>query len=632
MLAYLCKAQHAIPFQNCRDDLTVTIQQVIIDEQYVDDTPLITFTAIGTTSATISGGRGVTRANILGISVYSDTSNLCLIVGGCPRGPGTLQVSSQIKIEKLRGLWGVDLNGRMEWYDETDQLIGCVEAQFAIMEAGGMDTLANAIIMTVAMGACVVAVAASGVLYVMSAQGTVATGSTSSGGAFPSPVVPSMVDFVLYLQFLSQTGVLNLDYPQSYQQIISKFGWANFIPNMDFLKNITLGVRNGLPYEQPQIPQSPLADPKFEFGTDFGFSGYSRLIGLSPHDIFLYMTVVLAFVVVIWTAIALFIRMIIELAIYLGCKYRDTSPIADSIYHSLRHMGLESRRDYMTFYVGNLVRIFYLSYFALVATSIFQFTLKGDHWAIYLWAAIVLAGFCVGLVIFFTVYLLRYRHRPSLLYTDRKKYMLFGALYNNYAELAYSFFIVFLVYRMLAGIVIGGVYPSPLTQMILLFIVEVGYLWILGARRPLNSKFNQNLHVAASILRVIATGLLMAFLPGLVIDRNVKGIIGYGILGLNVIAILIYAAVMIRALALAIKECKQKRREARSVSRTSIHDLVSFEDLKLPPEVVQPEHRVLPNQIDVVQDDEYIDSIIPTWSMERPKKESDSDQDYTIMN
>ena len=513
----IINGQTPIPFQNCGGSLPAVVTGVTVKQSFENGHAHITFRAIGSTSISIAGGTGTTAATVFGLNVYKDQSDLCSYLGACPQNVGSVTATKIISIDKLNNVWGVDINGRMEWRDQNTNLIGCVTANFAIMQAGGMDAVASGIIYALTIGITVLAGIASYITYSASSHG-----STIAPHASPSP---SAIELILFFQSLAQTGYLNLNYPDTFQQIVAKFGWSNFMPNIGFLKNAAQSIRSLI---------SPATNMSVTSTT--GFSGYAQIIGLNPHDLFLYVVVVLLFVIVVWTIVAFLFSIVLIITAGLASRY---SPW---LYHRLANRA--SPTSLLSIYFGNVLRIFYLSYFALVATSVFQFTLTGDNWLLYVLAGIILLGFCIGLCAFLSVDLLRYRQVPELLYTEKTNYLTFGVLYNHYRERAYAFFIIFLIYRLLTGIVIGAS-PSAIVQLCLLFVTELSYLFLLAIKQPMKSPKAQILNYSASFIRLVAVGLIAVFLPNLGISLESRAIIGYVILALHVIAMLLNMWVVI---------------------------------------------------------------------------------------
>ncbi|KAI3662313.1 hypothetical protein MP638_001510 [Amoeboaphelidium occidentale] len=603
----LCLCQYPVQFQNCGGNLPAVAQQVLIEQVYVDNVPSVTFYTYGTSSVDITAGTGVVTGKVLGFEVFRDVSDVCSYVGGCPRAAGAVQAKKTISAPQMKNIWGVDVVGRMEWYDANAVMIGCVETNFALMNGNG--DIANTIIYVIAIGACIVAVASSGTIYVISSQGTSSVGTVSgTGGAgvgVTTQTVPSFLDLMLYMQFIQETGLLSLDTPAYYKEIVSKFGWSNFMPDIPFIKDLTTSIRqaNGQPNVTPGIslpPNVPTGqvpvDPTFGDARDSGFFQYSRLLGLRPNDLFLYTTIVFFLVLLLWTAVCIIAGAILEIYFLIANGRKANTETQDQE----RRRNL--RRTFWLSYLGNVIRIFYLGFFILVATSIFQFTLPGDTVGIYVWAGIVLGLFCFGLMTGLTIYLVRYRNRPKTLYEDKKKYMIFGALYNNYVEIAYTFFVIFLAYRLLSGIAIGGAHVNPLAQMISLLVIELSYLFLLGIKRPLSTRFANNMHIAASIARVVAAFLLITFIPAFKVDKTAQQIIGYVVLGLNAAALLCYAGVIFRNFIVLLINMRKRAKEAKMKKSNEdilMKDDYPMEDVLIDKPYNHPYDKALPDIVHV---------------------------------
>lgn len=168
----------------------------------------------------------------------------------------------------------------------------------------------------------------------------------SVAGVAAQQLVPSMVDFLLYAQSVSQGGMLSLDYPEFYTRITSKFGFTNFIPYIDAVNKLVGGETNNV---------SSLPDPL----NRVGLGRFSSSVGIAPRKLLLYATVIFALIIAIWTALVLFVIGCIELYFYVK-KNSLKSGYKESLFY---------------FWIGNVLRIFYLAFFILISVSVYQLTI-----------------------------------------------------------------------------------------------------------------------------------------------------------------------------------------------------------------------------------------------------------------
>lgn len=103
----------------------------------------------------------------------------------------------------------------------------------------------------------------------------------------------------------------------------------------------------------------------------------------------------------------------------------------------------------------------------------------------------------------------------------------FGWLYARYRLSRWWYFIFWLAYQFIRAIFVGGATTSPLAQVFGLFIVDLLSLVVYATINPYEGQRNNALAVwLLGISKVATTGLSIAFLPDLSIDRILATVIG----------------------------------------------------------------------------------------------------------
>ncbi|RAL62391.1 hypothetical protein DID88_004957 [Monilinia fructigena] len=198
------------------------------------------------------------------------------------------------------------------------------------------------------------------------------------------------------------------------------------------------------------------------------------------------------------------------------------------------------RKKNMPFSVGNVIRIVF-NYFLLpiVALSMFQLVEAAKSPAY----ATGLALLMLIVIIIFAIYLLYLiaTTRPkSYLFDDLPTVLTYGSLYNTYSDNAAPFALVPVLLTFLRGISIGAVQPSGIAQLVLLAICEVITILTLHAFRPFHSPTSMNAyHTFFAAVRFSTILLMIAFAPSLGITEGPKGWVGYAILLMHAIVLIL---------------------------------------------------------------------------------------------
>ncbi|KAH8602680.1 hypothetical protein B0O99DRAFT_498846 [Bisporella sp. PMI_857] len=324
-------------------------------------------------------------------------------------------------------------------------------------------------------------------------------------------VTPGFGDCLQYLQFITLTGGLTLDYPGFYQPIVSKVSWASLMFNQSF-------VGTGPGYDS-------LVDGVYVTDAKYGMDILRQLIGMS-HVTDVWAGMVIWLLVIIGAVLAL---------IQLGFLLRLVSRVINKTHEE------DLRSKNMPFSMGNVIRLVF-NYFLLpaVALSMFQLVVATESRTYIVALAVVMLVFIVGFACWL-FYIITTTRPKSVLFDDLPTVLLYGSLYNTYSDNAAPFALVPLVLTFVRGIAIGAVQPSGIAQLVILAICEVITVLTLHAFRPFSSPTSMNAyHTIFAILRGAIVLLMIAFSPSLGVTEGPKGWVGYAILLMHAI-VLVFA-------------------------------------------------------------------------------------------
>ncbi|KAB8302892.1 hypothetical protein EYC80_006216 [Monilinia laxa] len=322
-------------------------------------------------------------------------------------------------------------------------------------------------------------------------------------------VTPGFGDCLQYIQFVTLTGGLTLNYPGFYQPIVSKVSWSSLMFNESFISNTY---------------KDSLVDGIYVVNGTYGLDRMRQLIGMGEaDDVWAGMSVwLLAIIGVVLVLIQIGFAMRWMWRLLMGTQEEDL------------------RKKNMPFSVGNVIRIVF-NYFLLpiVALSMFQLVEAAKSPAY----ATGLALLMLIVIIVFAIYLLYLiaTTRPkSYLFDDLPTVLTYGSLYNTYSDNAAPFALVPVLLTFLRGISIGAVQPSGIAQLVLLAICEVITILTLHAFRPFHSPTSMNAyHTFFAAVRFSTILLMIAFAPSLGITEGPKGWVGYAILLMHAIVLIL---------------------------------------------------------------------------------------------
>ncbi|KAK5712774.1 hypothetical protein LTR15_011766 [Elasticomyces elasticus] len=317
-------------------------------------------------------------------------------------------------------------------------------------------------------------------------------------------VTPGFGDCLQYIQFVTLTGALSLQYPGFYQPAVSQTSWSLLLFNESY-------VSHG-PGTQS------LVDGVYRYNGTYGMTALSQLIGMDD-------------IIDIWACMAIWLLVIAGLTVLL-CQLGFLGRWIYRTYTRTKEQDLRAKN--LPFTLGNMIRLLF-NYFILpiVSLSLFQLVISPRSptsvvvCAVLLLVTMILAaGWCLR-VIFTT--------KPrTILFDDMPTVLLYGPLYNTYSDSAAPFALVPVFITFMRAVALGAVQPSGIGQIIVLAICEVILILTLNGFRPFQGQTSMNAyHTFFAAVRLVAVLLSTAFVPSLNVGESPKGWIGYAILLLH---------------------------------------------------------------------------------------------------
>ncbi|WPH00877.1 Hypothetical protein R9X50_00370800 [Acrodontium crateriforme] len=317
-------------------------------------------------------------------------------------------------------------------------------------------------------------------------------------------VTPGFGDCLQYIQFVTLTGALSLQYPGFYQPAVSQTAWSLLLFNQSFVSHGS-GTNS-------------LVDGIYAYNGTNGMTAMSQLIGMSEvEDVWACMAIWLL-------VIAGTVALLCQLGFFGRWIYRTATKTSEE----------DLRKKNLPFTVGNMVRLLF-NFFILpiVALSLFQLIIAPSSPSVVVAVAVVLlvvmitGGAWILKIIFST--------KPrTILFDDMPIVLLYGPLYNTYSDSAAPFALVPVFITFMRGVALGAIQPSGIAQIIVLAICEVILILTLNGFRPFQGQTSMNAyHTFFAVIRLITILLSVTFIPPLNIGQSAKGWVGYIILFLH---------------------------------------------------------------------------------------------------
>lgn len=317
-------------------------------------------------------------------------------------------------------------------------------------------------------------------------------------------VTPGFGDCLQYIQFVTLTGALSLQYPGYYQPAVSKTAWSLLLFNESYVSH-----GNGT---------QSLVDGIYKYNGTYGMTAMSQLIGMTST-------------IDIWACMAVWLLVIVGILVLL-CQLGFLSRF---IYRTVTDTTEEDLRSKnLPFTLGNMVRLLF-NYFILpiVSLSLFQLVIASRSPASVVACAVILL--IILIVSAGWIFRVIFKTKPRThLFDDMPTVLLYGPLYNTYSDSAAPFAMVPVLITFMRGVAIGAIQPSGIAQIIVLAICEVILILTLNGFRPFQNQTSMNAyHTFFAAVRLVTVLLSIAFVQTLGVSEATKGWIGYAILLLH---------------------------------------------------------------------------------------------------
>ncbi|KAG0297513.1 hypothetical protein BGZ96_006022 [Linnemannia gamsii] len=263
---------------------------------------------------------------------------------------------------------------------------------------------------------------------------------------------------------------------------------------------------------------------------------------------------------------------------------------------------IKLRRRFTSHYLGGMLRVVLLAYFAVATMAFYQLTLK-DSWTITLLAVMTVLLF-LALVTYITLRLRR-AGGTSLFFDERIKSK-YGALYDQYVLSAYWFFVPMLVYQMSKAAIVGLGQCSEVdhelhrdnhgsseswAQVSLLLLVEISFAALTIWKRPFLDLTPNRLNGILGCVRVLNVVMLAILIEGTALSTVTRTVVGAVIAGTQALVMIVLACLISYQLCKAlwrlwsvIKACKEAKRNKKKMKKDLLSDeevfVVSVKDEK----------------------------------------------------
>ncbi|KAF8629196.1 hypothetical protein AX17_005781 [Amanita inopinata Kibby_2008] len=271
-----------------------------------------------------------------------------------------------------------------------------------------------------------------------------------------------------------------------------------------------------------------------------------------------FMTIFLIILVLSAIAIAAFVLIYLILFIL-----ERQDPRTRSTWRDLRH-------DYPHLARAWVLRMGLIIFTPCLIFIFYQWTLH-DSWLSIL-LSVIMFIVVLGLVGHPALYTLRfaYMSSPPLLYSQQRIAASHGPLYARYRVSRYWFFAPFLIASTVKSVFIAFAKANGEAQIIGIMIVESLLLLALGFLRPFETRSANLFSIFLGIVRLVCSGLLIAFLERLRVNAIPRVLIGFVIVVIFSVTVIISFARIVITLPLVSKFCPwSKRDQASSSSSTS---------------------------------------------------------------
>ncbi|KAI8600835.1 hypothetical protein EDD21DRAFT_354192 [Dissophora ornata] len=342
--------------------------------------------------------------------------------------------------------------------------------------------------------------------------------------------------------------------------LMNRFG---DISNLKSTASVQPSLSTLVPQPTPSVswPQS-VYHPSTNQLTEPGLASFGQRLNIPAKNMFMTSLFLFLILLLATSLLALVLRIALE-----GYAY-----IRPGKFTKLR-------RRFSSYYLGNMLRVILLAYFAVATMAFYQLTLQ-DCWAITLLAVMTLLLF-LALVTYITLRLRR-AGGTSLFFDERLKSK-YGALYDQYVLSAYWFFVPVLIYQILKAAIVGLGYggngagldrhgtSDSWAQTCLLLLVEVCFAALLIWKHPFANKTPNRLNGVLGCVRVFNVVMLAVLIEGATVSTVSRTVVGVIIAGTQALMMVVLACLVFYQLGRALwrlwlvvkarKEAKERKKK-----------------------------------------------------------------------
>ncbi|PFH49776.1 hypothetical protein AMATHDRAFT_62533 [Amanita thiersii Skay4041] len=441
----------------------------------------------------------------------------------------------------------------------------------------------------------------------------------------PTAIAPLvLLDLLFLYQTIASSAFLNLNYPSAYRSYTLNFAWATGLlssttiqTSIDRMRHLTGGKladsssgsaiglvnRKLSPYNVPNIKLAtlPLSLPsiapvtRLVTGLFKSFSGTSSFtpklhvnLGSNVDNYGNVQTVTANSANVLQAGIPIYVNsihiatanafmtvflvLLVLVAILLSvfALIYLVALVLDRIDSKNSHLWRRIRHDYPCFVKAWTLRLGLVFLMPITIFVLYQWTLRDS------WLSILLSVFCllfilglVGYPVFSTI---RFacKSSPKSLYSHRKFVASYGPLYSRYRDTRYWFFLPFLTASVLKSFFIAFANARGEVQIVAILIIDSLLLLALVFFRPFETRADNIFSIFFGIVRLVCSGLLVAFIENLRVNAIRRVIIGI------VIAVIFSVAVVVMffrvIIALPFIVLRQRNRQSSSMSPSKSGD------------------------------------------------------------
>lgn len=345
--------------------------------------------------------------------------------------------------------------------------------------------------------------------------------STSGAAMAASTTVGTSVWSILeFGQTIAITAQLSLSMPGFLRQFAGGFGFLLGALSLSPISSIIDGIRTAVDSPLPSqngtavgtdsvIPNTNTRDFTNEAvilsnrllegdmalrDTDDGFVPglvrFAEVVGIHERDLF--MTTFLVFLGI--SMLLLIVYMVFRCIARRTIGNREPVDVA-------KVMGLRFR--------GAFVRLFFLSYYAITYTTLFQVSFwNSDHWLFAFWAVVMLALWVVARPAYLTW------NSVKIIDKSPRARIMFGPLIENYLYSKRMFWVIVILNKLFESVCIVALRNTPIAQIVTLLSSEVLLLVLMWKIAPFVNRMMKRFHLA--VTAVFVCNLLIFLCIGLI--------------------------------------------------------------------------------------------------------------------